>query len=63
MLHEIVNAEDEEWVNEGHFNNIDEGEQDDSLPKKKKQNQEAESDILEPNQILQVVKITKCKMR
>ena len=61
MLHEIVDAEDEDWVNVDHFNNIPE-----DIHKNGTGDAEDKSNehgILEANQLLQVVKITKCKMK
>jgi hypothetical protein len=48
MLHEIVTSEDEDWIN---LSALGEEEKDST------------KDILEPNQRLEVVKITRCKMR
>ena len=60
MLHEIVDGEDDDWVNIDHFDNIPEDVQEKETGDKAETN---DNGILQPNQLLQVVKITKCKMK
>ena len=61
MLHEIVDAEDGEWVNADFLDNAD-GKEIEYNPEANEASVN-EKDLLKPNQLLQVVKITKCKMK
>lgn len=51
MLHEIVDPSDQDWINPDYLDQAD------------KKNDGSDSQIIKENQRLEVIKITRCKMR